>query len=114
MAIPSRAKRNYRLAKGFHARAVRGLLLKTPFWDALGMIQPINVRAIREGLKMTQQGFATKFGLNLATLRDWEHDRYSPTGPARVLLIVIERQPDAVVAALNPPIVPITAQAGGP
>lgn len=60
----------------------------------------VNVRAIRDRMKMSRADFARKFGLNLATLRDWEEGRYEPTGPARVLLIVIERAPDAVMAAV--------------
>jgi putative transcriptional regulator len=67
------------------------------------MLRPeLNVRGIRERQHMTQVQFSEKFGLNLWTLRDWENKRYQPTGPARVLLIVIDRAPAAVISALEP------------
>lgn len=63
--------------------------------------QTIDVRAVRQRLCMTQEQFAEKFGVNLATLRDWEHERRSPCGPARTLLVVISRIPDSVLDALE-------------
>lgn len=64
------------------------------------LVTTVDVRAIRGRLQMTRADFSRKFGLNLATVRDWEDDRYQPTGPARVLLIVIDNAPDAVIAAV--------------
>ena len=61
----------------------------------------INVRATRERLHMTQAQFSERFRINLGTLRDWEGGRYQPTGPARTLLIVIDRAPEAVIDALR-------------
>jgi putative transcriptional regulator len=55
-----------------------------------------SVREIRERLGMSQRKFAITFGLNLQTLRQWEQDRRRPDGPARVLLMLIEREPEAV------------------
>jgi putative transcriptional regulator len=34
-------------------------------------------------------------------LRDWEQNRKRPDGPARVLLVVIDKEPDAVKRALT-------------
>lgn len=64
-----------------------------------------SVRAIRERLGMSQQRFATTFGLNLTTLRSWEQGRKSPNGATRVLLTVIEHSPEVVqeAAKLVPP-----------
>ena len=44
--------------------------------------------------------FAARFGVALPTLRKWEQGKRRPDGPARVLLRVIEREPDAVRRAL--------------
>jgi hypothetical protein len=44
--------------------------------------------------------FARTFGLNVAALRDWEQRRRVPRGPARSLLRIIDREPDAARRAL--------------
>jgi putative transcriptional regulator len=61
----------------------------------------IDVRAVRRGLKLTQAQFAVKFGFPPATLRNWEQGRTRPDGPARVLLAVIARHPEAVEDVLR-------------
>jgi len=50
---------------------------------------------------MSQSGFASKFGIAPGTLRDWEQHRKQPDGPARILLMVIKNEPDAVQRALK-------------
>jgi putative transcriptional regulator len=62
----------------------------------------LDVRAIRTKLKMSQNAFAARFGILPSTLRDWEQNRRHPDGAARVLLMVIDREPDAVSRALAP------------
>lgn len=56
----------------------------------------VDVRAIRRKLKLSQTQFAVKFGFARATLRNWEQGRTKPDGPARVLLAVIAKHPEAV------------------
>jgi putative transcriptional regulator len=60
----------------------------------------VDARAIRQKLGLSQGAFAARFGIPVATLRDWERRRRRPEGPGRVLLTVIEREPDAVSRAL--------------
>jgi putative transcriptional regulator len=60
----------------------------------------IDARLIRKRLKMTQAAFAETYGLDLRTLQDWEQKRRIPTGPSRVLLTVISREPEAIRRAL--------------
>jgi putative transcriptional regulator len=60
----------------------------------------IDVRRIRRQLGLSQDEFAARFGLSVATVREWEQDRRKPEGAARVLLTVIEREPEAVTRAL--------------
>jgi putative transcriptional regulator len=63
---------------------------------------PTDVKAIRAKFGLSQQKFAKIFALNLATLRDWEQERRMPHGPARTLLQIIDREPEAVRRALAP------------
>ena len=64
-------------------------------------VPAIDIRAGRLGLGLSQAAFAAKFGFQPATLRNWEQGRTRPDGPARVLLAVIARHPEAVEDALQ-------------
>ena len=56
----------------------------------------LDVKTIREGYKLSQTRFAMLLGISVKTLRNWEQGRRAPVGPARVLLQVAARHPDAV------------------
>jgi putative transcriptional regulator len=60
----------------------------------------IDVQALRARLKLTQEEFAARFGIQLGTLRHWERGDRRPRGTALVLLHVIDRAPRAVLRAL--------------
>lgn len=59
------------------------------------------VKIIRRALRLTQEQFATQFGIPLGTLRDWEQGRKEPDQAARSYLLVIASAPDAVREALK-------------
>jgi len=59
-----------------------------------------DVRSLRERLGLSQEAFADRFHLSLRTVQEWEQRHRVPEGPARVLLRVIERDPEAVERAL--------------
>jgi putative transcriptional regulator len=61
----------------------------------------VDVSALRQGMGMTQEQFAARFGFSVATLRHWERGDRSPQGASLVLLNVIKRAPDVVTAALS-------------
>jgi putative transcriptional regulator len=61
----------------------------------------LDVRAIRTKTGMTQEAFAQRFGVSVNTLRHWEQGKRLPEGPARTLLKVIDREPEAVQRALR-------------
>lgn len=61
----------------------------------------IDVRALRQKLKLSQTAFARRFGFSAARIRDWEQGRSKPDGAVRAYLIVIERDPQAVDRALR-------------
>ena len=61
----------------------------------------VDVRAVRAKLHLSQEAFAARFGFTKSAIRDWEQKRRKPEGPARTLLKVIERNPEAVEEALR-------------
>lgn len=61
----------------------------------------INVSRIREKLGLSQLQFSEKYGISLGTVRDWEQGRRVPSGPAKLLLIVIDKESEAVNRALQ-------------
>jgi putative transcriptional regulator len=63
--------------------------------------QAVDVSSLRERLSLTQEQFAARFGFSVATLRHWERGDRSPSGASLVLLNVIDRNPAAVLQALQ-------------
>ena len=63
--------------------------------------QAVDVSGLRERLSLTQEQFAARFGFSVATLRHWERGDRSPSGASLVLLNVIDRNPTAVLQALQ-------------
>ena len=61
----------------------------------------IKVRALRERLGLTQADFSRMMGVSIRTLQNWEQGRREPEGPAKALLRVVEREPQAVLNALH-------------
>jgi putative transcriptional regulator len=64
--------------------------------------QDVDVKAIRTRLGMTQAKFSGVFGFSLDAIKHWEGGRRTPEAPARTLLTVIDKNPAAVLTALNP------------
>ena len=62
----------------------------------------IDVAAIRKASAMSQDAFARRIGVAVGTLRNWEQRRRRPEGPARVLLALLERNPQLVEETLGP------------
>lgn len=62
--------------------------------------ESVDVKAIRLKTGLSQEAFALRFGFSPAAVRDWEQHRRQPEQAARVLLLVIAHNPDAVTEAL--------------
>lgn len=60
----------------------------------------VDVKAIRETMELSQEQFALEFGLELATVRNWEQGRSQPDTAARNYLVTIAHDPKAVRQAL--------------
>jgi putative transcriptional regulator len=61
----------------------------------------INVRGIRKKLELSQEDFAQEFGFTINQIRDWEQGRTRPLDGLRAYLMIIERNPQAVLDLLR-------------
>ncbi len=61
----------------------------------------VDVAAIRKATDLSQDVFASRIGVAVGTLRNWEQGRRKPEGPARVLLALLERNPRLVEETLG-------------
>lgn len=58
------------------------------------------VRDLRRRACLTQTEFASRLGVPVETIRNWEQGKRMPRGPARALLAVIAHAPETVFSAL--------------
>lgn len=56
-----------------------------------------SVSHIREKTGLSQPRFAALLGVSVRTLQEWEQGRRAPSGAARTLLLVAERNPRALL-----------------
>ncbi len=63
-----------------------------------------DVKFIRASYQLSQNEFAALLGISVKTLRNWEQGRRAPEGPARILLQVVAKHPDAVWDVVRPAI----------
>src|ERR1039457_1960684 len=59
------------------------------------------VRQVRARCGLAQAAFPEKIEVPIETVRNWEHGKRHPRGPARALLMLIDNAPDAAFAALG-------------
>jgi putative transcriptional regulator len=71
-----------------------------PEIDAGAATRPA-VRDLRRRAQLTQIEFASRLGVPVETIRNWEQGKRAPRGPARALLAVIAHAPETVFAALS-------------
>lgn len=64
-------------------------------------VKPADIQKARKKLGLSQDQFADAFGVSASTLRKWEQGQRSPTGAAKTLLKIIEREPEVVIRALK-------------
>jgi putative transcriptional regulator len=62
--------------------------------------EPDSVVVVRAKLGLSQAQFARALGISAATLQNWEQGRRQPTGPARVLLRIAAKHPEALLEAV--------------
>lgn len=57
-------------------------------------------RRVRKRLGLSQAEFSERIDVSLDTICSWEEGRCSPTGAAKALLKVLDKAPEAALAAL--------------
>ena len=56
-----------------------------------------SVTSIREKTGLSQARFAQLLGVSVRTLQDWEQGRRAPSGAAKTLLMIAEKNPRALL-----------------
>ena len=56
-----------------------------------------SVSSIREKTGLSQARFAQLLGVSVRTLQDWEQGRRAPSGAAKTLLMIAEKNPRALL-----------------
>jgi len=88
-----RILRSVRKARAYaRGEASEGFVVHVP--------EKMDVRAIRKRLALTRVEFANRFGFSPAAVKEWEIGRRTPDRSARVLLKIVEQEPEAVTRAL--------------
>jgi putative transcriptional regulator len=62
--------------------------------------KPIDVKAIRKRVKMSQAEFSRAYGISKRALQEWEQGGRQPDSAARAYLTVIAKEPAVVRRAL--------------
>ena len=63
--------------------------------------KPIDVKAIRKRVKMSQGEFARAYGIGKRALQEWEQGGRQPDSAARAYLTVIAKEPAVVRRAIE-------------
>lgn len=58
-------------------------------------------RRVRKRLGLSQMEFSQRIDVSLETIRNWEQGKRCPTGAAKALLKVLDKAPEAALAALG-------------
>lgn len=61
----------------------------------------VDAKAIRKKLDLTQDEMATVLGTSPSGYKKWEQGKRQPSGAARTLLRIMEKEPEAVLRALS-------------
>ena len=77
---------------------LRGKVKPSRSFDVAGS----DIKQMRARYQLSQGEFAALLGISIGTLRNWEQGRRTPEGPARVLLQVVAKHPDAVWDVVRP------------
>ena len=64
-------------------------------------LPPVLAQDVRKKLGLSQTAFANLLGIPVATLRNWEQNRFAMEPAARTLLTLIDREPEAALRALR-------------
>ncbi len=70
--------------------------------DSIAMLDAAKfARRVRRRLGFSQAEFAERIDVSLDTIRNWEQGKRYPTGAAKALLKILDKAPEAALAALH-------------
>ena len=70
--------------------------------DAEAMLDAAKfARRVRKRLGLSQFEFSRRIDVSLETIRNWEQGKRCPTGAAKALLKILDKAPEAALAALD-------------
>lgn len=64
-------------------------------------VETVDAKAVRQRLHLTQDQMAAFLGTSASGYKKWEQGARQPSGAARTLLRVMEKEPEAVLRALS-------------
>ncbi|MBP7339492.1 helix-turn-helix domain-containing protein [Niveispirillum sp.] len=64
--------------------------------STVNVADPVDVRAVRKSVGITQAEFSARYGIPLETLRKWERGTRSPEIAAQQYLRVIQKNPSLI------------------
>ena len=93
-------------AKGFGADLVEGMKLVLAHQRGAVQLEqvwpkPVDVKAIRKRVKMSQAEFSSAYGISKRALQEWEQGGRQPDSAAQAYLTVIAKEPAMVRRALG-------------
>lgn len=62
-----------------------------------------HLQRVRKRLGLSQRELAKRIHVSTETIRNWEQGKRRPTGPARALLRILDKAPEAALEALKEP-----------
>ena len=98
--VELRDGREFPLAPAMPLAASATTSAPEPMPVAPGQATAPAVRDLRRRARLTQLEFASRLGVPVETIRNWEQGKRLPRGPARALLAVIAHAPETVFSAL--------------
>ncbi|WP_373687797.1 helix-turn-helix domain-containing protein [Gluconobacter sp. P5E10] len=64
-------------------------------------VPSVDAAAIRTRMGLSRAQFSRSIGVAKGSLLNWEHGRCPPTGPAKVLLAMLDKRPSLVSELLS-------------
>ena len=101
-SIPSTLASGWIDAAGVDATTDQDIATHASQDEALAMQDAARfTRRVRRRLGLSQAEFSMCIEVSVDTIRNWEQGKRSPTGAAKALLKVLDKAPEAAMAALH-------------
>jgi len=101
-SIPATLASGWIDAVGVDATTEQDIMVHMAQDEALAMQDAARfARRVRRRLGLSQAEFSRCIEVSVDTIRNWEQGKRSPTGAAKALLKVLDKAPEAAMAALH-------------